>query len=84
MYVKDQRYRIERDGEMEYAIVREDMNRAWLINSEKRTYTEMLYNEAYRPRIDEEDPAEIDRTYLGVETVSGRKTFKYIIYHAKR
>jgi hypothetical protein len=79
VYVKHQKYRFERDGETEYAIVREDMNRAWLINPQKRSYTEMLYNSSYRPRIDEKDPAEIDRTYLGIETINGRKTFKYDI-----
>lgn len=79
VYVKDRKYRIERDGEVEYAIIREDMNRAWLVNPQKHTYKEMLYNSAYRPRIDEKDPAEIDRTYLGVETINGRKTLKYAI-----
>lgn len=79
VYVKGHKYRIERDGEAEYAIVREDINRSWLINTEKHTYTEMLYNSAYRPRIEEKDPDEIERTYLGIETINGRKTFKYDI-----
>ncbi len=79
IYVRGDQYRIERDGEAAYAIMRGDKQVCWTIEPRKGTFKTTPYSAALAPRTDEKAREEIGRRYLGSETVNGFATKKFEI-----
>lgn len=79
IYVRGNKYRIERDGEAVYAIMRGDKQVCWTVEPRDGTFKTTPYNAALKPRTDETTREEIGRRYLGSELVNGFATKKFEI-----
>jgi hypothetical protein len=77
LYVKGQKYRIEMKSGSEYAIIRHDKNKSWIVMPEQKAYIEMPFDPKKTPAIEEKNFSSADRKLLGSETIDGRRTNKY-------
>ncbi len=79
IYVRGNQYRIERDGEAAYTIMRGDKRVCWTVEPRDGTFKTTPYHPALKPRTDEKAREEIGRRYLGSEVVNGFATKKFEI-----
>ncbi len=77
LYVKGNKYRIEMKSGSEYAIIRHDKNKSWVVIPEQKAYVEMPFDPKKKPAIEEKHPSEVNRKLLGTEVIDGRATKKY-------
>ena len=77
LYVKGNKYRIEMKNASEYAIIRHDKNKSWIVIPERKAYIEMPFDPKKRPAIEESRQSEGNRTYLGSEVIEGQMAKKY-------
>ncbi len=77
LYVKGNKYRIETKNSTEYAIIRHDKNKSWIVMPEQKAYIEMPFDPKRKPAIEERQSLDGNRKLLGSETVNGRATKKY-------
>ncbi len=77
LYVKGNKYRIESKNASEYAIIRHDKNKSWIVLPEQKAYIEMPFDPKKKPVIEERQSLDGNRKLLGSETVNGRTTKKY-------
>lgn len=79
IYIKGEKYRIQREGEAEYIILRHDQNVMWVVVPSEKIYVELPLDPKKTPKIQEKNPGEISRRLLGSEVVDGHPTDKYQI-----
>ncbi len=77
LYVKGNKYRIDTSAGTEYAIIRHDKNKSWIVIPEQKAYIEMPFDPKKRPAIEERQAAEGERRFLGSDIIDGRYTRKY-------
>ncbi len=77
LYVKGKKYRIEMKSGTEYAIIRHDKNKSWIVIPEQKAYIEMPFDPRNTPAIEEKNLSSPNRKLLGTETINGRQTSKY-------
>jgi hypothetical protein len=77
LYVKGNKYRIEMRSGSEYAIIRHDKNKSWIVIPEQKAYIEMPFDPKRKPAIEERQSQEGNRKLLGSEMVNGHMTKKY-------
>jgi hypothetical protein len=77
LYVKGDKYRVDVDDASEYAIIRHDKNKSWIVFPNQKTYIEMPFNPKRRPAIEESHSRDGNRRFLGTEAIDGRATRKY-------
>ncbi|MGD0231140.1 MAG: DUF4412 domain-containing protein [Syntrophorhabdales bacterium] len=77
LYVKGNKYRIEMKSGSEYAIIRHDKNKSWIVIPEQKAYIEMTFDPKKKPAIEERQATEGNRKFLGSEVVNGHPTKKY-------
>ncbi len=79
IYIKDDKYRIEREGDEDYILIRHDKGFMAVVVPDKKVYVQMQIDESKTPRINEKNPGEVARVQLGNETIDGHPTIKYKI-----
>jgi hypothetical protein len=79
IYIKGDKYRIQRQGESEYIVLRHDLGLMWVVVPDEKAYVELPLDPGKTPKIKEKNSGEISRKYLGTETMDGRPTSKYEI-----
>lgn len=79
IYIKGDKYRIQRKGESEYIILRHDEKVMWVVVPSEKIYVELPLDPKKTPKIQEKNPGEISRKLLGSEVVNGHPTDKYQI-----
>lgn len=79
IYIKGDKYRIQREGETEYIILRHDKKVMWIVIPSEKVYVEMPLDETKTPKIQEKNPGEVSRKLIGAETIDGHPTNKYEI-----
>lgn len=79
LYVKGNKYRIEMKSGTEYAIIRHDKNKSWIVIPEQKAYVEMPFDPKKKPAIEEKQPSEVNRKLVGGEVIDGRATKKYLV-----
>jgi outer membrane lipoprotein-sorting protein len=79
IYIKGDKYRIERQGESDYIILRHDRNLMWVVVPAEKVYVELPLDEKKTPKITEKNPNETSRKLIGTETLEGHPTEKYLI-----
>ncbi len=79
IYIKGEKYRIQREGDPEYIILRHDRKVMWVVIPEEKVYVEMPLDPGRTPQIQERNPGEISRTLIGSEVIDGHPTNKYEI-----
>jgi hypothetical protein len=77
LYVKGNKYRIDTKNGSEYAIIRHDKNKSWIVMPEQKTYIEMPFDPKKKPAIEERRLQDGNRKLLGSETINGHATKKY-------
>ncbi|MBA4391658.1 MAG: hypothetical protein C0399_12095 [Syntrophus sp. (in: bacteria)] len=77
LYVKDNKYRVEKGGTPIYTIVRGDKGLLWEINGAENTYIEAKLTPALKPWTEEKIFGEVSRKEIGAETIGGHPTKKY-------
>lgn len=77
LYVKGGKYRIDTKSGSEYAIIRHDKNKSWIVIPEQKAYIEMPFDPEKMPAIEEKHPPNGKRRLVGSETIDGRATKKY-------
>jgi outer membrane lipoprotein-sorting protein len=77
LYVKGNKYRIETNGGSEYAIIRHDKNKSWIVIPEQKAYIEMPFDPKKKPAIEDRQSPEENRKFLGSETINGHLSKKY-------
>jgi hypothetical protein len=79
IYVKGEKYRIQRQREAEYIILRHDLGVMWVVIPAGKTYVELPLDSAKTPKIKERNTGEVDRKYVGAEITDGHPASKYEI-----
>ncbi len=77
--IKGDKYRIQRDGESEYIILRHDKNVMWVVVPGEKVYVELPLDPRRTPKIEEKNPGEISRKLIGTEVVDGHPANKFRI-----
>ncbi len=77
LYVKGNKYRIDSKNGSEYAIIRHDKNKSWIVLPEQKAYIEMSFDPKKKPAIEERQSLDGNRKLLGSETINGHVTKKY-------
>jgi outer membrane lipoprotein-sorting protein len=77
LYVKGNKYRIETKNGSEYAIIRHDKNKSWIVIPDQKAYIEMPFDPKKKPAIEERQSADGNRKFLGAETINGHLAKKY-------
>lgn len=79
IYIKGEKYRIQRQKEAEYIILRHDLGVMWVVVPAEKAYVELPLDPRKTPKIKEQNTGEVSRKYLGAEVVDGHPTNKYEI-----
>ncbi|MGD0229798.1 MAG: hypothetical protein ABSC19_05485 [Syntrophorhabdales bacterium] len=79
IYVKGEKYRVQRQGEADYIILRHDLGAMWVVIPKDTIYVELPLEPKRTPQIQETNPGEISRKHLGSEVVDGHPAEKYEI-----
>lgn len=77
--IKGEKYRIQREGEPEYIVLRHDLGVMWVVIPGEKAYLELPLDPRKTPKIKERNSGEIDRKYVGTEVTDGHPTVKYEI-----
>ncbi len=77
--IKGDKYRIQRNGESEYILLRHDKNVMWVVVPGEKVYVELPLDPKKTPKIQEKNPGEISRKLIGSEAVDGHPTNKFEI-----
>jgi hypothetical protein len=77
LYVKGSKYRIDMKDGSEYAIIRHDKNKSWVVIPDQKSYIEMPFDPKRRPAIEEGQSSNGNKRLVGSETVDGHATRKY-------
>ena len=77
LYVKGNKYRIESKSGPDYAIIRHDKNKSWIVMPDQKAYIEMPFDPRKKPAIEERQWLEGSRKLLGSETINGHAAKKY-------
>ncbi len=77
--IKGDKYRIQRNGEAEYIVLRQEKNVMWVVVPAEKVYVELPLDPKKTPRIQEKNPGEISRKLIGPEVVDGHPTNKFEI-----
>lgn len=79
IYIKGDKYRIEREGDPDYIIIRHDKGVLWVVAPKEKIYVSLPLDPKKTPRIQERNSGEVSRTLLGAETINGHPARKYRI-----
>ena len=79
IYIKGDKYRIEREGDADYIIIRHDKGVLWVVAPQEKIYVSLPLDPNKTPKIQERNSGEVSRTLLGTETIDGHQTKKYRI-----
>ena len=71
IYVKGNKYRVEKGSSPLFMIVRGDKAKFWQINNAERTYIEAALVPDMRPNVEEKLNGETARKAMGTETING-------------
>lgn len=77
IYVKGNKYRVEKGSTPMYTIVRGDKGLLWQINGAEKTYVDVKLAPSMKPKVDEKFAGEVSRKQVGQETIDGRAVKKY-------
>ncbi|MEN6616348.1 MAG: DUF4412 domain-containing protein [Syntrophorhabdus sp.] len=77
IYVKGNKYRVEKGSSPLFTIVRGDKGKFWQINNAEKTYIEATLTPDMKPNVDEKLAGETSRKATGTETVNGYSAKKY-------
>ncbi len=77
--IKGDKYRIQRNGESEYIILRHDKNVMWVVVPGEKVYVELPLDPKKTPKIQEKNPGETSRKLIGSEVVDGHPANKFRI-----
>lgn len=77
IYVKDNKFRIEKGSTPIYTIIRGDKGLVWQMNGAENTYVEAKLTPAFKPWTEEKIPGETVRKDMGTENIGGRQAKKY-------
>jgi hypothetical protein len=77
LYVKDNKYRVEKGSTPVYTIIRGDKGVLWEVNGAENTYIEAKLTPVLKPWTEEKIFGEVSRKELGAETIDGHPTKKY-------
>ncbi|MHB8109214.1 MAG: DUF4412 domain-containing protein [Syntrophorhabdaceae bacterium] len=77
IYVKGNKYRVEKGSTPMYQIIRGDKGKLWQINNAERTYIEAALGPDMKPPVEEKLYGETSRKAVGTETVNGYSAKKY-------
>lgn len=77
--IKGDKYRIQRNGESEYILLRHDKNVMWVVVPGEKVYVELPLDPKKTPKIQEKNPGEISRKLIGPEVVNNHPTNKFEI-----
>lgn len=80
IYYKNDRFRMDINApEKMTTITRIDKKVIWNVMHDQKMYMEMPFTEENKPMVEEKFKGEIERKYLGSETIDGHPTKKYMI-----
>ena len=79
IYIKGDKYKIQRDGESEYIVLRHDRGIMWVVMPNEKMYVQLPLDPKKTPRISEKNPGEISRRLLGTEIIEGHPADKFEI-----
>ena len=71
IYVKGNKYRVEKGSTPMYQIMRGDKNKFWQINNAEKTYIEAALTPEMKPNVEEKLYGETARKPMGTETING-------------
>ena len=71
IYVKGNKYKVERGSTPMYQIIRGDKNKLYQINNAERTYIEATLTPEMKPSVEEKLYGETARKPMGTETING-------------
>jgi hypothetical protein len=77
IYVKGNKYRVEKGSSPLFTIVRGDKAKFWQINSAEKTYIEAALTPDMKPSVEEKLYGETARTAAGTETINGYSAKKF-------
>jgi hypothetical protein len=77
LYIKENKYRVEKGSTPLYTIIRGDKGLFWQINNAENTYIEAKLTQGLKPWTEEKIFGEISRKEIGAETIDGHPTKKY-------
>ncbi len=83
IYMKEQKLRMETEGQGGYNIMRADKNLMWVVMTGQKSYMEMKYDPTKAPKTQEKLRGEVSRKLIGYERVDGHPTEKYDITYAQ-
>ncbi len=83
IYMKEQKVRIETEGQAGYNIVRADKNLMWVVMTGQKSYMEMKYDPSKAPKTQEKLRGEVSRKLIGHEKVDGHPTEKYDVTYTE-
>jgi hypothetical protein len=83
IYMKEQKFRIEAEGQAGYNIVRADKDLMWVVMTGQKSYMEMRYDPSKAPKTQEKLRGEVSRKLIGYEKVDGRPTEKYDVTYTE-
>jgi hypothetical protein len=75
--IKGEKIRVQMKGQSEYTIMRGDKKVNWVVIPQEKSYMEMHFDPAKKPRIEEKVKGEVSRKLIGSETIDGHPTKKY-------
>ncbi len=80
IYYKQDRFRMDMNApEKITTITRMDKKVIWNVMHDQKMYMELPFTTENKPMVEEKFEGEIDRKYLGSETIDGHPTKKYMI-----
>ncbi len=79
IFIKGDKYRIQREGESDYIILRHDKGEMWVVVPKDRVYVVLPLEPKRTPQIQEANPGEVSRRLIGHETLDGHPVEKYEI-----
>ena len=81
IYIKNNKFRMEDKESGMINIVRQDLNKSWMIMPGQKTYMEVKIDPSVLPR--EKMKGELDRKLVGQETIDGHPCKKYAISYSE-
>jgi hypothetical protein len=76
MFLKDNKMRWEDKSTGNYTVIRQDLNKAWIIFPKEKAYTEMI-SETPKQIPEQRINGEVKRKLIGPATINGHPTQKY-------
>jgi hypothetical protein len=81
IFIKNNKFRMEDKESGMINIVRQDLNKSWMIMTGQKTYMEVKIDPSVLPR--EKMKGELDRKLIGQETIDGHPCKKYAVSYSE-